>query len=163
MCARWLQDDRAYTFSLTMTFLTITFGAVLLVILLWLGTAMEGYQALQNAATSAAYAGESQVTAVQQDSGTGFGSRSWTLSPSRAQAAAQDLWQQEVQDEHLPSAFSNLQASVSVEGQDVIVQASGVFQPLFLEKLVAVFPQLIEQAAIPMQVRVKEEYYVAGD
>lgn len=159
---RWLRDERAYTFSLTMSFLTITFGAVLLVILLWLATAVLGYQALRNAATSAAYAGQTQGSVAPQTTGTGFGPMIWTLNSPLAQVEAQALWQQEVDSERLSAAFANLDVRVSVDGQDVVVQASGDFEPVFLEKLIAIDPVLIAQAAIPMQVRAKAQWYVTG-
>lgn len=158
--SRWLQDESAYTVSLTMSFLTITVGAILLLILFWLGTAMAGYQALRSAATAAAYAGESQGTISAQFTTTGFGPTIWTLQDAQAQTQAQAFWIQAVQNEHLTAAFSHLQAQVSETGQDVVVEARGDFRPLFLDRLIAFDPSLVSQATLLMQVRVTEQWDV---
>lgn len=159
---RWWQDESAYTVSLTMSFLTITVGAILLLICLWLGSAIEGYEALRSAAASAAFAGQSQGTVSPQFTAIGVSSIGWTLNDARAQTQAQALWQQEVQGEHLTAAFSHLQVQVSEVGADVVVKASGDYRPLFLDRLIAFDPRLISQAAIPMHVQVTEQWDVPG-
>ncbi len=157
----FVQREDAYTFALNNTFLFVTLGMVLLALLMWFGTAMTAYGALRSAATSAAFAGQAQVTQVDAGSGTGFTTSSnWALT-GNYQNAESTLFQTQVTNMHLGTAFTNLACSTIANGNQITVTASGDYLPIFLQKVAERYP-VITAMSVPMEVTVSEEYKIVG-
>lgn len=162
---RWLtvlSRDDGYTFGLNMTFLVVTFGIVILAMLMWYASGLAAHEMLLSAAKSAAVAGQAQVSQATSGSGTGFSiSTNWAQSSSY-QAQAEATFQQQVADMNLDSSFSDLQCTTSATSSGISVSISGEFLPVFLQKVAQKFPQ-IETLSVPMHVTVDEQYTVVGD
>lgn len=157
----FLKKDSAYTFSLFVSFLFVTFGTVVLALMVWYGSAWLGYFALRGAASSAALAAQSQVQQVRTGTGMGFlAGANWALTSSYQNAASR-LFQQEVENMHLNQVFDAITCETSANGNQVVVTAEGQYLPLFLQTLAARFPE-ITAVSIPMQVQVKTKYTVVG-
>ncbi|MHB1681243.1 MAG: hypothetical protein ACYCYO_00245 [Bacilli bacterium] len=156
-------DDRAFMEPLFFSFLIVTLAAIFLPILLWVAGALLGYEALQNAADSAAFAGQSQVS---QATGTGslgyFGGTGVHVESTSATQASTTILNAEMQSLRLPGGFTNLSGDVGVIGSDVSVTVSGVYEPVLLAPLFTVFPQFSQVVSIPMQVTATEQFYTGG-
>lgn len=158
---QFLRREDGYTVALNLTFLFVTLGMVMLAILMWFGTAMAAYASLRSAATSAAFAAQAQVSQQSSGSGTGFSTGvDWVLQ-NDYQTAANTLFETQVSNLHLDSAFTNLQCSTSSNGNQIIVTATGSYLPLFLQKVSQRYP-VIEALSVPMKSTVSEEYKVVG-
>ncbi|KPV40378.1 hypothetical protein AN477_21970 [Alicyclobacillus ferrooxydans] len=158
---QFLRREDGYTVALNLTFLFVTLGMVMLAILMWFGTAMTAYASLRNAATSAAFAAQAQVSQQNSGSGTGFSTGvDWVLQ-NDYQSAANTLFETQVSNLHLDSAFTNLQCSTSSNGNHIIVTVTGSYLPLFLQKVSQRYP-VIEALSVPMKSTVSEEYKVVG-
>lgn len=157
----FLKKEDGYTFSLNLTFLFVTFGIVMIAMLMWFGSASAAYFSLRNAANGAAFAAQAQ--AVQSDTGSGSGFTSsvgWVVQTSY-QNAADKVFQSQVNNANLENAFSGLQCMASLNGNQISVSVSGSYLPLFLQNISQKFPQ-IEALSIPMKVTLNEEYKVVG-
>lgn len=134
---RWLRQEDGYTFGLYQTFVLVTAGFALLLLLLWLGMAGVGYQDLRSAAQSVALAAQSEpvLTAGQSVDGLSMPSFSqpvWQVS-SQAPSQAQAVWTQV--SASLSPLFANLQMRVSdISGQE-FVTVTGDFLPVFAQDL----------------------------
>ncbi|MHB1702132.1 MAG: hypothetical protein ACYCSN_18755, partial [Acidobacteriaceae bacterium] len=115
----WLQSDDGFVYPLLNTLVVVTLGSVLLLVLLWVGSTMAGYQALQNAATSASFAGQGQVSQAPQTTQSGISGAAGygvgALAQTSVTAAAQSIWNQEVQNLKLNQNFTNLAMSVTLQ------------------------------------------------
>ncbi|MHB1702219.1 MAG: hypothetical protein ACYCSN_19210 [Acidobacteriaceae bacterium] len=157
----WLQSDDGFVYPLLNTLVVVTLGSVLLLVLLWVGSAMAGYQALQNAATSASFAGQGQVGQTPQSTqssisgATGYGAGA--LAQTSVAAAAQSIWNQEVQNLKLNQNFTNLVMTVALQNGQVIVTATGDYQPNFLQNISRVYPAF-PAPAITMAVTASQNY-----
>lgn len=156
-----LQKDDGYTLAINMTFALVTFGVVILGILMWYGTAMAAYASLRSAATSAAFAAQAQVIQSVAGTGTGFtASVDWTLQ-NAYQSAASSTFQTQVANMHLDNAFTNLQCDTTASSQGISVDVTGDYQPVFLQSIANEY-SIFQAVAIPMHVQVQEEYKVVG-
>ncbi|MHB1684658.1 MAG: hypothetical protein ACYCYO_17840, partial [Bacilli bacterium] len=122
---------------------------------------MAGYQALQNAATSASFAGQGQVSQAPQTTQSGIsgaaGYGAGALAQTSVTAAAQSIWNQEVQNLKLNQNFTNLAMSVTLQNGQVIVTATGDYQPNFLQNIQRVYPAF-PAPAITMAVTASQDY-----
>lgn len=151
----WLQSDDGFVYPLLNSLVVVTLGSILLLVLLWVGSTMAGYQALQNAATSASFAGQGQVVQAPTSGAGGYGSG--VLAPTSVVAAAQSIWNQEVQNLKLDQNFTNLSVSVALQHGQVVVTASGDYQPNFLQNISRVYPAF-PAPAIAMAVTASQDY-----
>ena len=153
--ARAWRNERAFTFSLYMSFVVVTFGGALLATLLWAFSGMGAGLALREAARDAAYAGQAQIGPSQTPDSVYTASQ--TDRPSASlDAQAQTLWQQAVTDLHLHTVFTGLSMQVHVQGSQVIVTATGDYQPVLLGPVVR---HLLPKGAlvVPMTVTVAQD------
>ena len=160
---RVLHKEDGYTFSLNFAYLTVTFTALVLPILVWFGVGVVAHQALRDAAESASYAGQSQVHQAETTTNSGYSSTTWAIDPNQMQAEAQVLWQQEIQNKHLTNVFANLQMDASLQGNNVVVTATGEFLPGVLQGIAQKYPSLFTLVSVPMQVTLEHEYYIPSN
>lgn|GEM_PF-3168111 len=151
----WLRSDDGFVYPLLNSLVVVTLGSVLLLVLLWVGSAMAGYQALQNAATSASFAGQGQVVQASTSGTGGYGSG--VLTPTSVVSVAQSIWNQEVQNLKLNQNFTNLTIQVALQNGQVVVTASGDYQPNFLQNISRVYPAF-PAPAIAMAVAASQDY-----
>lgn len=157
----WVRQEDGYTFSLNMALLSVTVGMILLLILAWLAAGLVAGTDLRRAAAAAALAAQSQVTQTVTGSSAGFLTQAeWSLMGT-VNAAATEVFDEEVNDKHLAQVFSNLSLETGISGNQVTVTASGDFLPLFLQTAAARVPGL-QAMAVPMKTVVPVNYPVVG-
>lgn len=162
MNVKSLKGSKAYTFGFNMTLASLTIVGVLVPIIFWFAGGIEAKGELRDAADSAAFAGQSQVTEQDADSNSGFSTADWTLQTSEMQSQADTLFQKAASDKHLDQIFSNLQETAQVNGQEVTITASGTYLPTLLQAVSKRFPSVIQAVTVPMTVTVSHQYYVAN-
>ena len=157
----WLRSDDGFVYPLLNSLVVVTLGSVLLLVLLWVGSAMVGYQALQNAATSASFAGQGQVSQAPQAAQSGVsgvaGYGAGVLAQTSVVSTAQGIWNQEVQNLKLNQYFANLAMTVTLQNGQVIVTATGDYQPNFLQNISRVYPSF-PAPAIAMTVTASQNF-----
>ena len=151
----WLKAEDGFVYPLLSSLVVVTLGSVLILILLWVGSTMAGYQALQNAADSASYAGQGQAVQASTSGVAGYGTGA--LTPSSVVSDAESIWEQEVQNLKLTQTFTNLTVSIALQNGQVIVTATGDYQPNFLQNIQRVYPAF-PSSAIAMSVTVSQDY-----
>jgi len=156
-----IRREDGYTFALNFTFLFVTIGMVMLAMLMWFGSATAAYFSLRSATSSAAFAAQAQVSQVNTGSGVGYNSGTDWAVQSSYQEAAQSVFQAQVNNAHLNSAFTNLKCTTMVTGNKISVLVTASYLPLFLQTVSQGFPQ-IEALTIPMTVAANEEYKIVG-
>ncbi len=157
----WVRQEDGYTFSLNMAFLSVTVGMILLLILAWLAASLAAGTDLRRATAAAALAAQSQVTQTVSGSSAGFLTQAqWSLTGT-VNAAATEVFDEEVNDMHLAQVFSNLSLVTAISGNQVTVTVSGYYLPLFLHSAAARVQEL-RSMAVPMTVVVPADYPVVG-
>ncbi|WP_231877852.1 hypothetical protein, partial [Ferroacidibacillus organovorans] len=103
----------------------------------------------------------SQVTQTVTGSSAGFLTQAaWSLT-GPVNAAATEVFDEEVNDMHLAQVFSNLSLETSISGNQVTVTVRGDFLPLFLQTAAARVPEL-RSMAVPMKAVVPVDDPVVG-
>lgn len=151
----WQEERGGFFEPLGFSWLNVALSAVLLPVLFWAGTAVVGYETLQNAVNRAAYAGQSQVTQTTTTSATptfGMYQGGFTLQVAPAVSAAQTNWDLQLNDLEQGGLFSDVQSQVGYVQNQVVITATAEYEPVLLDHLLAVLPVLTHDLAIPMSV-----------
>ena len=159
---QWVKQDDGVVASLIQTLFIIMAGLTMLVLAVWFSSAETAYNALSNAARSAAFAGQTQVTLSQPSGNDGVGTNaSFVTNSTQAIANAQTLWNTAVQNLNMSGQFTNLNANITVQGNDVVVVATGTYTPNWFDGLFKAFPAMEPSGGIgiPMKVTVHEQFY----
>jgi len=63
----------------------------------------------------------------------------------------------------LTNVFANLQMDASLQGNNVVVTATGEFLPGVLQGIAQKYPSLFTLVSVPMQVTLEHEYYIPSN
>jgi len=127
---------RGATFSLLWSLMLVVVGSLLMLILVYAGAGVLAYQALQNAANSASYAGQSQVEQGENLVQLGYAQPpDLALEISAMCAASEAMLQQEEGELRLHSGFTSVTGGVTALQNGVTVSLSGQFAPAWVGQL----------------------------